>query len=270
MKKVIGIFLSVVLMISVLPLGLFSIAASAETTYTEGYYSYTVSNGEATITACDGNVSGDVIIPSTLGGYPVTKIGYGAFSACFRTLSNVTLSNSITSIGDAAFVSCYALKSINIPSSVTSIGNSTFSDCCALTEITIHQNIVNIGNDAFWGCSSLEYIRIYSSVTNIGDKAFEYCSSLIDVDYIGSYEQAKNIKIGSDNTCLTEATWHYIEKQDLNGDGEVNLLDLVKLKKILAGYEETYIVSPDLDDDGDVTAKDLTILMEFILADFKK
>ena len=49
---------------------------------TEGYYTYTVSNGEATITDCNTAISGDIAIPSTLGGYPVTSIGDFAFDEC--------------------------------------------------------------------------------------------------------------------------------------------------------------------------------------------
>lgn len=59
-------------------------------------------------------------------------------------------------------------------------------------------------------------------------------------------------------------------KGDLNGDDSLNILDLVRLKKILAGIEVDYFATPDLDGDGEVTAKDLTILMDFILADYKK
>ena len=55
---------------------------------------------------------------------------------------------------------------------------------------------------------------------------------------------------------------------DLNVDGEINVLDIARLKMILAGEMKVYIVSPDLDGDGSVSANDLTILMEFILADF--
>ena len=46
----------------------------------------------------------------------------------------MTIPDSITQIGDAAFVYCTNLKSINIPDSVTSVGIYAFSDCRA--EIT--------------------------------------------------------------------------------------------------------------------------------------
>lgn len=58
------------LLVAMLALG--AIGASAET---EGYYTYSVSNGEATITGFDESGTEEVVIPSTLGGYPVTSIG---------------------------------------------------------------------------------------------------------------------------------------------------------------------------------------------------
>ena len=45
------------------------------------------------------------------------------------TLTDVTIGNSVTSIGDWAFYNCSGLASITIPNSVTSIGKSAFYDC---------------------------------------------------------------------------------------------------------------------------------------------
>jgi hypothetical protein len=46
--------------------------------------------------------------------------------------------DSVTSIGNYAFMDCASLKSITIPSSVTSIGYNAFSDCSSLKSITIY------------------------------------------------------------------------------------------------------------------------------------
>ena len=55
----------------------------------EGYYTYSVSNGKATITEVDKSISGAVTIPSRLGGYKVTEIGGVAFSHCTKITGDI-------------------------------------------------------------------------------------------------------------------------------------------------------------------------------------
>ena len=92
---------------------------------TSGSYTYTVADGKATITSVNKiNLTGDVVIPSTLGGYPVVAIGDYAFKEC--SFASVTIPNGVTSIGDRAFWGCDGLTSITIPNSVTSIDMMRF------------------------------------------------------------------------------------------------------------------------------------------------
>lgn len=44
-------------------------------------------------------------------------------------VKDIVLPSGITSIGDAVFYGCSALKSLIIPNSVTSIGEATFYEC---------------------------------------------------------------------------------------------------------------------------------------------
>ncbi|MCH5163555.1 MAG: leucine-rich repeat protein [Clostridiales bacterium] len=104
-------------------------------------------------------------------------IAGGAFKWC-NSLDNITIPNSVTSIGNYTFFDCSSLENITIPDSVTSIGQSVFDGCSSLESITIPDSITSIGQRAFDGCSSLKSITIPDSVTNIGDYAFDGCSSL--------------------------------------------------------------------------------------------
>lgn len=179
------------------------LAAPVATADQDGPYTYTVTNGQATITAFNTSYSGPLSITNTLGGHPVTairpraflgcrhltsvtipdsiaNIGEWAFSYC-SILDNVTISAGVADIGNSAFESCHSLTSVVIPNSVTSLGVQVFHDCYNLTRVTIPDGIANIAKSAFFGCHSLTNVTIPSSVTNIGDGAFHDCYSLTSV-----------------------------------------------------------------------------------------
>lgn len=127
-------------------------------------------------------ISGTYYIPSSLKSVTVTggNILYGAFYNC-KGLTNITIPNSVTSIGGSAFRGCTGLTSITIPNSVTSIGDHAFYGCRGLTSITIPDSVTSIGSSAFWYCSGLTSVTISNSVTSIDEGAFRDCSGLTSV-----------------------------------------------------------------------------------------
>ena len=141
---------------------------------------YTTTNGEVTITDCDTAATGELVIPNTIDGHPVTSIGEEAFQNC-TSLTSITIPDSVTSIGSEAFIFCSSLPSITIPDSVTSIEDYAFAHCSSLTSITIPDGVTSIATAAFQDCTSLTSITIPDSVTSIGIKAFYECSSLTSI-----------------------------------------------------------------------------------------
>ena len=92
--------------------------------------------------------------------------GYSPFYN-IKTLKEITIGNSVTSIGTYAFKNCTGLTSITIPNSVTSIGNSAFEGCTELTSITIPNSVTSIGSSAFNNCKfSNIYFDDIASICN--------------------------------------------------------------------------------------------------------
>lgn len=133
-----------------LALCLFSALACAET---EGDFAYAVADGSATITAYTGNTV-NLIVPDTLGGYPVTSIRYCAFRGC-TSLVTVVLPDSITTIGSNAFQNCFSLTQLSLPDSLSMIGTHAFLGCAKLTQLTIPDSIERVHPYAFYGCSAV-------------------------------------------------------------------------------------------------------------------
>lgn len=107
----------------------------------------------------------------------VTSIGDGAFMNCAH-LTSIKLYNNVTSIEDWAFAGCSGLQFIEIPTHVNSIGKFAFDYCTGLTSINIPENVKNIGQGAFNKCTSLATVTMSQEVTGIESWAFSGCSSL--------------------------------------------------------------------------------------------
>ena len=90
----------------------------------------------------------------------------------------MTLPESVTSIGDRAFLGCTSLRSINLPAGVTRIGKKAFGACDSLQSIVLPESIQSIGDYAFADCTSLQSIAFPESIQSVGSHAFDNCSSL--------------------------------------------------------------------------------------------
>jgi hypothetical protein len=215
-----------------LPTALWNLPAQAQ-------FNYTTTNGTITITRYFGP-GGSVTIPGTINSLPVTSIGSFAFG--YASLTNVTIRNGVTSLGDDAFAYCTGLTSVTIPHSVTNIGARVFGNCASLSAITVDaldsfyssvdgvlfdksgatlieypggktgsytipNGVTSIGDWAFGSCTNLTNVTIPGSVTNIGSSVFENCTRLsaITVDALNSfYSSVDGVLFDRRQTTLIE------------------------------------------------------------------
>ncbi len=147
------------------------------------YLEYKVNGEEVTITGSDRDIHGEVIIPSTIEGHPVTAIGKDAFEHAAK-LTGITIPDTVKYIGDSAFERCFNLKKVNTPTSIEHMGRHAFCGCESLT-----------GN-----------IIIPSTMKSISQYSFYNCSSLKNANYHGTENNFKeNVTVAGYNTALTNA-----------------------------------------------------------------
>ena len=160
---------------------------------------------------------------------------------------------------------------VTIPDSVTSIGDDAFCDCTDLTSITLQSGMTSIGNQAFFNCTGLTSITIPDSVTNIDEGAFSACPNLTIKGYSGSfveeYAQQNLIPFESLGRLVTPDTI----RGDVTGDGVVSVddaqLTLKAYTERIAGNDmklsAEQIKAADVNGDGEISVDDAQNILKY-------
>lgn len=181
--------------------------------YSENGFTYRIVDGKAEIVTCPAFLTGDLVIPETIGGFVVASIASDAFDLCKCTgvfipsaVENIDSNSGLAQIynltkitvatGNMYFTSENGIlynkdktvllvypdsksgTSFTVPAEVETVVSGAFRANKNLTQITIDGNLKTIETYAFSGCSSLEELIINSAVEYIDDYAFRYCYKL--------------------------------------------------------------------------------------------
>lgn len=177
------------------------IPCSAEANSAEEFEYDFIGDGTVYITKYKGN-SKEVVIPSTVEGYTVSRIGSNVFSQSnniysvvvpdsvdtlersafynLKNLKNVTLGSGIKTIKEEAFNYCENLQNINLPDTIVSVAGGAFAN----TKWLLNQpdGLIYVGKVAYkYKGECPQSITIQSGTTEIADEAFLDCSLLTQV-----------------------------------------------------------------------------------------
>lgn len=169
-----------------------------------------------TITGYNRTASGDLTIPATIEGKPVTSIGSNAFSYCKR-LTSIKIPDGVTSIGWDAFKECTGLTTLWMGNSVTSIWIGAFSGCTNLTSITIPESLPRIG------------------IWSIAHAAFRDCTNLTEVIFLGDAPK-EDLKIFRN---ATPTIYRKPDAKSWNDSWSGRPVKLINEKILLARGEKT-------------------------------
>lgn len=155
LNKTLSVILAVLLVAGVLP---FYVSAQDDIT---SYLTYSVTADGITLTDCDTSVSGDVVLPDTIDGLPVTVIGNQAFRSCSK-ITSLILPSSIKSIEMQAFSYCSALESIQLNEGLEKLETYVFEFSNKLADIHIPASVNEIPQRAFQD-SSVKHFTVSAS-----------------------------------------------------------------------------------------------------------
>lgn len=141
----------------------------------EDVYEYEVNGNAVTITGYNGN-GGEVVIPVTIDGKPVTKIGKMSFWMK-DNITGVVIPEGVTYIDEAAFNAASNLVSVTLPSTLKTIYHEAFR-MTGLEKVNIPEGVTYIGNEAFNNCDNLIEVTLPSTLTTITKNAFGRCDAM--------------------------------------------------------------------------------------------
>ncbi|MDE6201227.1 MAG: leucine-rich repeat domain-containing protein [Clostridiales bacterium] len=106
--------------------------------------------------------SGDIVLPQTYNGLPVTEIGGSAFRDC-SDITSVTIPAGCITISTSVFLRCVNLERVIIPDTMAEILSGAFESCEKLKTISIPKSVShisdNLGGNIFIG-SGMENLTV--------------------------------------------------------------------------------------------------------------
>lgn len=194
---------------------------------TLGNFTYTDKGSTITIDDFTHYIKGDIVVPATINGKPVTEIGPRAFFAC-RRITSISLPDSVTRIGDSAFSVCDKMLSVNIPSGVTAIEDQTFYNCRALEQLSLPAGITRIGAGAFQSCTSLKSFELPPLVTTFSQNMLGSCMSLTSITIPSRVTRIEDGALAGTGvkSLLIPKTVQYLGQRQFYGCGNLRKVEI--------------------------------------------
>ena len=232
---------------------------------------YTLRDGKATIVKGAIPYVGDLVVPTTVDGYPVVEIAGGSFQR-MAGLTSVVIPEGVETVGSGALAYNSDLVRVVFPDSATNIVEGCFyesknlSECrlpkwmptfsrmsfkeTAMTEIVVPDGVTFIGDCAFYLSTKLARVTLPDTLEIVDWGAFHSCSSLTSIEfpsafksfgvYNGGYSGELHAVFGK-CTSLKTAIFHGTVPQNLTYSWLLQLGCKIYYPKAFAAQWETVV-----------------------------
>lgn len=180
-------------------------------------FAYTAENGEVTITDYIGTRE-HVLIPSEIGGFPVTALADKAFYE--KHVTTVVVPDSVTEIGDLCFSGDNYLVSLTLPDGLAELSYGALESCYSLMDFELPKGLKTIGAGALQSIFYLTHLTIPAGVTDIEQMNFLMMHGLEEVSVAeGStsftYDAENGLLMTADKARLLHCFFHLAPQKEI-------------------------------------------------------
>lgn len=180
-------------------------------------FAYTTENGEVTITDYTGTRE-HVLIPSEIGGFPVTALADKAFYE--KHVTTVVVPDSVTEIGDLCFSGDNYLVSLTLPDGLAELSYGALESCYSLMDFELPKGLKTIGAGALQSIFYLTHLTIPAGVTDIEQMNFLMMHGLEEVSVAeGStsftYDAENGLLMTADKARLLHCFFHLAPQKEI-------------------------------------------------------
>lgn len=177
----------------------------------------TTENGEVTITDYIGTRE-HVLIPSEIGGFPVTALADKAFYE--KHVTTVVVPDSVTEIGDLCFSGDNYLLSLTLPDGLAELSYGALESCYSLMDFELPKGLKTIGAGALQAIFYLTHLTIPAGVTDIEQMNFLMMHGLEEVSVAeGStsftYDAENGLLMTADKARLLHCFFHLAPQKEI-------------------------------------------------------
>lgn len=179
-------------------------------------FAYTA-DGEVTITDYTGTRE-HVLIPSEIGGFPVTMLADKAFYE--KHVTTVVVPDSVTEIGEACFSGDNYLVSLTLPDGLAELPPIALESCYSLMDFELPKGLKTIGAGALQAIFYLTHLTIPTGVTDIEQMNFLMMHGLEEVSVAeGStsftYDAENGLLMTADKARLLHCFFHLAPQKEI-------------------------------------------------------
>lgn len=180
-------------------------------------FACTTENGEVTITDYTGTRE-HVLIPSEIGGFPVTALADKAFYE--KHVTTVVVPDSVTEIGDLCFSGDNYLVSLTLPDGLAELSYGALESCYSLMDFDLPKGLKTIGAGALQSIFYLTHLTIPAGVTDIEQMNFLMMHGLEEVSVAeGStsftYDAENGLLMTADKARLLHCFFHLAPQKEI-------------------------------------------------------